>query len=75
MTLPRSSENWSGFWGLPQMTKSFEIKRLKTHRVFNLLAPFATSWRKVAFWGLAPFALLTHDSGSKKIKGSKRCSS
>jgi len=21
------------------------------------------------FWGLAPFALLTHDSGSKKRKG------
>jgi len=34
------------FWGLPQMTKSFEIKRLKTHRVFNLLAPFAIHWQK-----------------------------
>ncbi len=31
------------FWGLVQMTMSFELKRLKTLRVFNLLAPFATN--------------------------------
>jgi hypothetical protein len=38
----------SWFWGLLQMTLSIEIKRLKTHRVFNLVEYFATSWRKEA---------------------------
>jgi len=47
----------NSFWGLPQITLSFKIKRLKTHGVFNLLAPFAMDLRKGnSFWGLAPFA-------------------
>ena len=63
MTLPRSGENWSGFWGLAPFATEWR------KGAFWGLAPFATEWRKGAFWGLAPFALLTHDSGSKREKG------
>jgi hypothetical protein len=38
--------NMQAFWGVVQMTISFELKRLKTLRVFNLLAPFATGGEK-----------------------------
>jgi len=37
------------FWGLVQITMSFELKRLKTLRVFNLLAPFTTGGEKGFF--------------------------
>jgi hypothetical protein len=57
----------SWFWGLLQMTLSIKIKKLKNHRVFNLVAPFATEWRKGGgFWGLAPFA-------TEWRKGSQSC--
>jgi len=37
--------NMQAFWGLVQITSLFEQKRLKTRRVFNLLAPFAFDQR------------------------------